>query len=227
MWGVSRVSVKNSLYHSIETFGRGTFPCCFSENFSNRSNIFMHKSGRVTRFSTDFLCLTGPKNFVEEPSCASEISWYRNSLWRRAEAGITIFCRNVLSYNIETFGRGTFLRCISENSRYRKTLCIRVEYHCFLSKNFCLTGPKNFLGEPSCASEILWYRNSVWRRTGAGITIFCQNFLSYSIETFRRGTFLCCVSGNFRYRTILWIRGRWVSRFFVEIVLCHSTEIIL
>ena len=70
-------------------------------------------------------------------------------------------------------------------------------YHDFPLKNFCLTSPKNFVEEPFCVSENFWYRKRLGIREGAGITIFCQNFLSHSAEKNRRGTLLCCVSESF------------------------------
>ena len=48
-------------------------------------------------------------------------------------------------------------------------------YHDFPLKNFCLTVPKNFVEEPFCVSENLWYRKMLGIREGAGITIFRQN----------------------------------------------------
>ena len=67
-------------------------------------------------------------------------------------------------------------------------------YHDFPLKNFCLTVPKNIVEEPFCVSENLWYRKMLGIREGAGITIFRQNCLSHSTETFRRGTLLCYAS---------------------------------
>ena len=33
-------------------------------------------------------------------------------------------------------------------------------------KSFCLTVPKNFVGEPFCVSQSFWYRNKLWIRGG-------------------------------------------------------------
>ena len=63
-------------------------------------------------------------------------------------------------------------------------------YHDFPSKLFCLTIPKNFVGEPFGVSENFWYRKSLWIRGGKGVSRFSvENFLSHSAEKFRRGTF--------------------------------------
>ena len=58
-------------------------------------------------------------------------------------------------------------------------------YHDFPLKIFCLTVPKNFVEEPFCVSENVWYRKMLGIREGAGITIFCQNcFVSRYRKTF-------------------------------------------
>ena len=51
-----------------------------------------------------------------------------------------------------------------------------------------------------------------------------EKFLSHSVEKFRRGTLLICVSENFWYRKNIWIRGGGVSRFSVKKFLSHSAE---
>ena len=38
--------------------------------------------------------------------------------------------------------------------------------HDFLLKIFCLTVPKNFVGEPFCVSQNLWYGKILWIRGG-------------------------------------------------------------
>ena len=69
------------------------------------------------------------------------------------------------------------------------------EYQNFPSKIFCLTVPKNFVGEPfsvSLNSGIEKFYSS-----DGYVTIFCRFFLPHSAEKLRRGTFLRCVSENF------------------------------
>ena len=63
--------------------------------------------------------------------------------------------RCAATHSIEKFRRGTLLCCVSKNFRSRKSLWIRGgEYQDFPSKIFCLTVPKNFLGEPFSVSLI-------------------------------------------------------------------------
>ena len=83
-------------------------------------------------------------------------------------------------------------------------------YHDYLSEIFCLTVPKNFVGEPFCVSQNFWYRKILWIRAGEGrregVSRFCfKNFLSHSAEKLRRGIFQCF--SNFGYSKILCITG--------------------
>ena len=59
------------------------------------------------------------------------------------------FVKNFLSRSAEKFRRGT-PQCVT-NFGYRKILCFKELCHDFVSKFFCLTVPKNFIGEPFCA----------------------------------------------------------------------------
>ena len=79
-------------------------------------------------------------------------------------------------------------------------------YHDFPLKNFCLRLPKNFVEEPFCVSENLWYRKNVRDKRGSGYhdfpsKLFCltvpKNFVG---EPFGD-------SENFWYRKILCFRG--------------------
>ena len=59
----------------------------------------------------------------------------------------------------------------------------------FRRKFFCLTLPRNFVGEPfsvSLVSDI----ETVWIRGGVSSNSV-ENFLSHSAESFRRGTLYC------------------------------------
>ena len=87
-------------------------------------------------------------------------------------------------------------------------------YHDFLSKLFCLTVPKNFVGEPFSVSSISGSKNFMLQRVMSRFSV--ENFLSHSTETFRRGTLFCCVSENFWWRKskkFMDKRGGGVSRF--------------
>ena len=63
-------------------------------------------------------------------------------------------------------------------------------------ESFCLTVPKIFLGQPFRVSLISGIET--FYASEGYVTIFCRNFSSHSAEKFRRGTFLCCVSEDFR-----------------------------
>ena len=65
----------------------------------------------------------------------------------------------------------------------------------FPSKVFCLTVPKNFVGQPFRVSLISGIEN--FYASEGYVTIFCRNFSSHSDEKVRRGTLLCCVSDKY------------------------------
>ncbi len=56
----------------------------------------------------------------------------------------------------------------------------------FVSKNFCLTVPKCFIGEPVRVSLISGVEK--FFASEGYVTIHCRNFLSHSAENFRRAT---------------------------------------
>ena len=67
-------------------------------------------------------------------------------------------------------------------------------YHDFPSKLFCLTIPKNFVGEPFGVSENFWYRKVLcFRGLCHDFQFSVEIFLSHSAENIRRRTLLCCV----------------------------------
>ena len=70
------------------------------------------------------------------------------------------------------------------------------KYQDFPSKFFCLTVPKNFVGEPFSVSLISGIEKIC--ASEGYVTIIFENFLSHSAEKFRRGILLCCVSENLR-----------------------------
>ena len=110
---------------------------------------------------------------------------------------------NFLSHSPESFRRGILYCCI--NFGYRKSLDKREgEYQDFLSKNFCLTVPKIFVGEYFTVA-VFSATGKVWRREGAVSRFYVENFLSHSAESFRRGILYCC--SNFGYRKSLEKRG--------------------
>ena len=76
-----------------------------------------------------------------------------------------------------------------------KILCFRGLCHDFPSKVFCLTVPKNFVGEPFSVSLISGIEK--FYASEGYATILCRNVLSRSTEKLCRGTLLCCVSENF------------------------------
>ena len=77
----------------------------------------------------------------------------------------------------------------------------RGKYPDFASKFFCLTVPKNSVGEPFCAVfQKVYGREKVYglERGGEVSRFSFESFLSDIAEKFRRRTLLCCVSEIFR-----------------------------
>ena len=106
------------------------------------------KGGEYHNFPSEYFCLTVPKNFVGEPFSVSLISGIEK--FYASESYVTIFCRNFLSHSAEKFRRGTLLCCVFRKFLVaKKTMEKREgEVSRFPSKNFCLTLPKKFVGEP-------------------------------------------------------------------------------
>ena len=128
-------------------------------------------------FPSKISCLTVPKTFVGQPFSVSLISGVIN--FYASESYITIFCRIFLSHIAEKTRRGTLLYCVSESFRYRIELWTRKcgEYQNFPSKTFCLTVPKNALGELFSLSLISRIEKGCMRGLGGGADM-CQDFPS-------------------------------------------------
>ena len=73
----------------------------------------------------------------------------------------------------------------------RKILCFRGFCDDHLSKFFCLTVPKIFVGEPFCAVfQKVSGSEKVYGEEGGEVSRFSfEKFLSHSAEKFRKGTF--------------------------------------
>ena len=100
------------------------------------------------------------------------------------------------------------------------------EYQDFPPNIFCLTVPKNAVGEPFCPCLILGIERLDKRgeeEEEGTITIFCRKLFVSQCRKFLWGNLLCCVSEKIRQRKNFWIR-RGVSRFSVEIILSNFAE---
>ena len=103
--------------------------------------------GECKNLTLKIFCPKVQKNFVGEPFSLSLNSSIEN--FYASEGYVTIFCRNFLSHCAEKFRRGTLWSFISFG--YRKNSWFRGLCHDSPSKMFCLTVPKNFVGETFCA----------------------------------------------------------------------------
>ena len=93
----------------------------------------------------------------------------------------------------------------------------------FSVEMFCLTAPKNSVGNPSQLHCFpVPTRQNLIEGGGGSIKICVKTFVSHSAEIFRRGILYCCI--NFVYGKSL-DQSVGVSRLSVEIFLAHSAEI--
>ena len=138
-----------------------------------------------------------PRNFVAEPFCAvfQKVSGTEKIYGK--EGGVSRFCVEIfLSHSDEKCRRGTVQSFIMFG--YRKSLDERVggsECQTFRWKILCLTVPEFFVGQTFRVS-LLSGLEKFYASEGYVIN-FCRNFLSHSVEKFRMGTLLCCVSEKF------------------------------
>ena len=129
------------------------------------------------------------------------------------EGGVSRYSVKVfVSHRTENLRRGTFL-CFTKSLVSAKFMDKRggggrLEYHDILSKIFCLTVPKNFVGELLCVSQSFWYRNNLCIRRGRteGVSRYSVKFFCLSVPKNLVGEFFYFLQ-NFSYRKTLWIRG--------------------
>ena len=121
------------LSHSTETFRGGTLLSCISGKFLWRKNSWIRGRVKYQDFPSKIFCLTVPKKIVGEHLRMSLISGTR-------------FLSNFFSSSsLETVPGGTFVGCVSKNSRERKRLWIRRgEYQNFPWKLFLSHSAKKF-----------------------------------------------------------------------------------
>ena len=92
--------------------------------------------GENQDFPSKFFCLTVPKIFVGEPFSVSIISGIEKIY--ASEGYVTIFCRKIFVSQYRNISQRSFLCCVSENVRQRKSFRIRRrwKYQDFPSKLF-------------------------------------------------------------------------------------------
>ena len=100
--------------------------------------------GKYQGFPLKNFCLTVTKIFVGQPLSVSLISGIEK--FYASEVMSRFSVQNILSHSDEIF-RWATLKCVI-NFGYRKILCFGRLYHVFPSKIYCLTVPKNDVGDP-------------------------------------------------------------------------------
>ena len=152
--------------------------------------------GGYENFTSKIFCLTVPKSSVGESFTVALISG-TEKVWIRG-GKITIFCRKFfVSQCRKNFVGESFSVALISGTEKVWIGGGGGEYHDFPSNFFCLTVPKISVGE-SFTVAIISGIEKVWIR-GGSIAIFCRNFLSHSVENFRRGILYCCINfGNLK-----------------------------
>ena len=110
----------------------------------------------------------------------------------------------------KNFRKGTLLCCLSENFRYRKSLCIGGGAIKIFRRKFLVPqGRKIWQGNPFvlCFRTLLVANKIMDKRgTGGYQDVPSKVFCTTMPKNFRKGTLLCCVPEKFRLRKRLWIR---------------------
>ena len=103
--------------------------------------------GEYHDFLSKIFCLTVPKNFVE-PFCFKKFLASKSFMQRR---GISLF-------SVEFFCPTVPKKfCRPKNSGIENFHASEGRGASWFCRNFCFTGPKNFVRGPFCVSEIFWY----------------------------------------------------------------------
>ena len=133
---------RNFFSHGAENFVGESFTVAL---ISGIVKVWIRRRG-VSRFSIEKICLTVPKLFVGE-SFTVALNSCIEKVWIRGGGGESRFSvENFLSHSAENFRRRILYCCTKFG--YRKSLEKRGgEVQHFLSKIFCLTLPKDSVGE--------------------------------------------------------------------------------
>ena len=107
----------------------------------------------MSRFSVQIVLSQSAENFrsVTLLGCVSETFRWRKSLWIRGRGKYQDFLPKNFCPTVPKKVRRETLKGLSDCG-YRKMLCFTGLCHVIPSKNFCLTEPKIFAGEPFCAT---------------------------------------------------------------------------
>ena len=169
--GISRFTVENFLSHSTKKFRWGTLRCF--RKFRVSQNV-MHKKGISLSTVEKFLSHSADKFRRRTLLCFERILASEIFKQRRGEA--SRFCQNFFYLTgPKKLCQGTIL-CFRKILIGKNILWIREGgYHDFPSESFCLTVPKNFIGEHFGVSEKLFCRKFSCIGGGhhAFVKIFC------------------------------------------------------
>ena len=142
---------------------------CFTKT-PEAKNLWIREGGSFKTFNRKFFVSQCRKFHTGTFYCFTNYG-YRKSLDKKAGASRSSV-ENFLSQSAEKFRRA-ILQCCN-NFGYRKSLDKKGGHQDFPSKIFCLTVPKNFVGQ-SFSVAIISGIEKVWIRRG-GIKIFRRKF---------------------------------------------------
>ena len=171
MRGISRFPKKTCCLTVLKNFVGELF--CVSQSFCYRKILWIRgwEEGR----SITLICQFFMSHSTEKLRRGTFLfytnfqvsKYFMHKRWGVEEGGVSRYSFNFfLSQSTEKLRRGTFLRftkfLLSKNIMDNRVGGVK-EYHVNLSF-FSLTVPKNFVGEPFCFLQKLWYRKTLWIR---------------------------------------------------------------
>ena len=151
---MSRFCVEHFVSQCRKISYRNLSDLCFWKFLVSKKDKDKRGGGNITIFCQNFLSDSAEKLRRGTHQCVINFG-YRKILGLRELCHD--FVSKILSHSAEKFRRETFLICASENFWSRKKIRIRGgggETSRFSVKTFCLTVPKNFVGEPISVSLI-------------------------------------------------------------------------
>ena len=152
------------------------------------------------------------KNFVADPlsfRCFRKILVSKSFMHKREEGVLRYFVEKFYCHSTEKFREGSRLcyrkLLVSKNVIDKRAERGSITISCWIF--FCLTVPKNFVGEPLGVSAIFEYRKFSCKRTEEVIKIPRLKKICVTVpRSFVKEPF--CVRETFWYRKKLWTRRR-------------------
>ena len=177
-------------------------PFCVSENFWYRKSFMDRRRVGYHVFPSIVFASHTTKNFPRGTPVFQKCYGVEFFLDNRSITILSFFCLTLPKNSVEE------LFCVSECFGYRKTFCLRGEYHDFVSKNCCRTVLEKIVGTFWCIGKLRVSKKLLAK----GVSRFSvENFCLTVPKKIRRRTFPCLT--KFRYPKILMIKGGGVREY--------------